>query len=146
MVDSPEFAEAVRQVLTDFLGLPQSFLDYTVQYAALNPLPIPISQITGWSNVVTGVSTVYGRSGAVTAQSGDYTAGQVTNAADKGSSSTQSFAAPIKVASATTLFSGSGAPSGSTGSNGDYYFRTDTPGTANQRIYVKSAGAWTGIV
>ncbi len=39
---------------------------------------------------------------------------------------------------------GSGVPSG--GSNGDYYFRTDTPGTANQRIYVKSAGTWVGIV
>ena len=42
------------------------------------------------------------------------------------------------------IFGGSGAPSG--GANGDYYFRTDTPGTANQRIYVKSAGSWTGIV
>ena len=41
---------------------------------------------------------------------------------------------------------GSGAPSAGLGANGDYYFRSDTPGTANQRIYVKSAGAWTGIV
>ncbi len=39
---------------------------------------------------------------------------------------------------------GSGAPSG--GTSGDYYLRTDTPGTANQRLYVNNAGVWTGIV
>lgn len=44
------------------------------------------------------------------------------------------------------LWSGSGAPAAGLGSNGDYYFRTDTPGTANQRLYVKSAGSWVGIV
>jgi hypothetical protein len=45
-----------------------------------------------------------------------------------------------------TLFSGSGVPAAGGGNNGDFYFRTDTPGTANQRIYTKSAGAWVGIV
>jgi hypothetical protein len=44
------------------------------------------------------------------------------------------------------VYQGSGVPSNSNGSNGDVYFRTDTPGTANQRIYVKSAGSWTGIL
>lgn len=46
----------------------------------------------------------------------------------------------------STFYSGSGVPSNGNGTNGDYYFRTDTPGTANQRIYVKSAGSWSGIV
>jgi hypothetical protein len=46
----------------------------------------------------------------------------------------------------STLYSGSGAPSNTNGVNGDYYFRTDTPGTTNQRIYVKSAGSWVGIL
>lgn len=41
---------------------------------------------------------------------------------------------------------GTGAPAGALGSNGDFYFRGDTPGVANQRIYVKSAGVWVGIV
>lgn len=41
---------------------------------------------------------------------------------------------------------GIGAPGAGLGSNGDFYFRSDTPGTANQRIYVKSAGVWVGIV
>lgn len=44
------------------------------------------------------------------------------------------------------MFQGSGAPSNSNGNNGDIYFRTDTPGTVDQRIYIKSAGSWVGIV
>ena len=45
-----------------------------------------------------------------------------------------------------SLYGGSGAPNNSNGTNGDYYFRTDTPGTSSQRIYVKSGGSWTGIL
>lgn len=52
----------------------------------------------------------------------------------------------IKLGGQSTVYSGSGAPSNSNGVNGDYYFRSDTPGTANQRLYVKSAGAWVGIL
>lgn len=52
----------------------------------------------------------------------------------------------IKLGNASSLYSGSGAPSSGLGSNGDFYFRSDTPGTANQRIYVKSGGSWIGIV
>lgn len=47
---------------------------------------------------------------------------------------------------ATHLYSGAGAPSNSFGVSGDYYFRTDAPGTANARLYVNNAGTWTGIV
>jgi hypothetical protein len=44
------------------------------------------------------------------------------------------------------FFSGSGAPTLSANS-GDYYFRTDTPAVANQRIYIcTGATNWTGIV
>lgn len=60
----------------------------------------------------------------------------------------QSFS-PSTPAGATQtgqVFQGSGVPSNANGNNGDVYFRTDTPGTVNQRIYVKSAGSWTGIV
>jgi hypothetical protein len=45
-----------------------------------------------------------------------------------------------------TIFTGAGAPSAAIGADGDYYFRQDTPGTANQRIYVHSAGTWTGVL
>lgn len=44
------------------------------------------------------------------------------------------------------LYMGQGAPANANGNPGDFYLRTDTPGTANQRLYVKSAGAWTGIL
>lgn len=46
----------------------------------------------------------------------------------------------------SALFQGIGAPNNANGNNGDFYLRGDTPGTANQRLYVKSAGAWVGIV
>ena len=46
----------------------------------------------------------------------------------------------------SSLFSGTGVPGVGLGSNGDFYFRVDTPGTANQRIYIKSAGAWVALV
>lgn len=53
---------------------------------------------------------------------------------------------PVKPNNSSTLFSGTGVPASTLGANGDYYLRTDTPGTVNQRLYVKSAGAWSGIL
>jgi len=52
----------------------------------------------------------------------------------------------LQLSNASAFTSGTGVPSSGFGNNGDYYYRQDTPGTANQRIYVKSAGAWIGIV
>ena len=46
----------------------------------------------------------------------------------------------------SSIFTGTGVPAAGLGANGDWYIRQDTPGTANQRLYVKSAGAWTGIL
>jgi hypothetical protein len=52
----------------------------------------------------------------------------------------------VKIGSTgATISSGSGAPSGSA-TTGDIYFRTDTPTVANQRIYIYTGSAWTGIV
>lgn len=39
---------------------------------------------------------------------------------------------------------GSGAPGAST--PGVFYFRTDTPTVANQRLYVNQSGTWVGIL
>jgi Pectate lyase superfamily protein len=47
---------------------------------------------------------------------------------------------------ASFIYSATGAPAAATGNNGDFYFRFDTPGTANQRLYVRSAGAWVAIL
>jgi hypothetical protein len=57
-----------------------------------------------------------------------------------------SGAGGLKLNTAATIRAGSGVPSNGLGANGDFYFRTDTPGTANQRLYVRSAGAYIGIV
>lgn len=54
--DQPGFADDVRSVLGDLLGLPQELLDYINQYIALNPLPIPLSQVTGYQNYVASVA------------------------------------------------------------------------------------------
>jgi hypothetical protein len=54
---------------------------------------------------------------------------------------------PIQVGGLSSFHTCTGGPpSSSVGNNGDFAFRQDTPGTANQRIYVKSSGAWVGIV
>lgn len=51
----------------------------------------------------------------------------------------------LQLGQKSAMYSGTGAPSG-IGVTGDYYFRQDTPGTANQRIYVNNGGTWNGIV
>lgn len=53
---------------------------------------------------------------------------------------------PTGAAQAGTIYMGTGAPVNANGSNGDFYFRTDTPTVSNQRLYVRAAGAWTGIL
>lgn len=50
---------------------------------------------TQWAPATQLVTSVFGRTGAVVATSGDYTAAQVTNAADKSSASAQVFTAGI---------------------------------------------------
>ena len=58
---------------------------------------------------------------------------------------------PIQLNQAANLSSGTGAPT-IAGTAGDFFFRTDTPSTANQRIYVctvtgaAGAATWVGIV
>lgn len=57
------------------------------------------------------VTSIFGRTGAVAAAAGDYTAAQVTNAADKIASSIQSFAGGYRSTHATTV-SGYGTGAG----------------------------------
>lgn len=53
---------------------------------------------------------------------------------------------PAGANQAGQIFQGSGVPSNINGNDGDFYFRTDTPVAVNQRLYVKSAGVWAGIL
>jgi Pectate lyase superfamily protein len=52
----------------------------------------------------------------------------------------------VQINSSVTQYAGSGVPSNSMGVAGDYYFRSDTPTTPNQRIYINVAGVWAGLV
>jgi hypothetical protein len=55
-------------------------------------------------------------------------------------------AAGAQIMNGAHFLSGSGLPGGAA-TAGDFYFRTDTPATANQRIYVCTGGStWVGIV
>lgn len=98
-----------------------------------------------------GVASVFTRTGAVTAQGGDYTAAQVTNAADKSSASAQTFtsnlSAPAYVASGLTgATAGSryvgatatGSPASGTFLTGDYVI--DQTG----QIWICTAGGTQG--
>ena len=79
--------------------------------------------ISGVGGVVSGISSVFGRLGAVVATSGDYTAAQVTNAVDKTAANTytggglQDFSA-MKVKPADTTVSG--LPPASSNTNVEY--------------------------
>jgi Domain of unknown function (DUF4091) len=53
---------------------------------------------------------------------------------------------PAGVTQAGQVFWGVGVPLSTLGNNGDVYLRGDTPAVVNQRIYVKSAGAWAGVL
>ena len=102
------------------------------------------------------VTQVFTRTGAITAQSGDYTAAQVTNAADKSSASAQAFtgnlSAPALIASgltgatAASRYVGattSGAPASGTFAIGDYVI------DQTAKVWICTAagtpGTWTSI-
>ena len=102
------------------------------------------------------VSSVFGRTGAVVATSGDYTAALVTNAADKSSGSTQTFTgalaspdyAPSGLTGATgaTRYVGgtaSGAPGSGTFAKGDYVVTQD--GHIFVCTVAGSPGTWVDI-
>ena len=111
---------------------------------------------TDTGSVGNQVTSVFTRTGAVVATSGDYTAAQVTNAADKSSSSQQSFtgevAAPdfapsgLTGATSASRYVGattSGAPASGTFAVGDYVV------ARNGHIFVCTAagspGTWTDV-
>ena len=101
-----------------------------------------------------GVTSFNTRSGAITPASGDYTAAEVTNAADKSSATTQTFtgnlSAPAHIASgltgatAASRYVGAttgGAPSSGTYAVGDY--TVDQTGAMWVCTVAGSPGTWT---
>jgi hypothetical protein len=92
-----------------------------------------------WSNVGTGGHPLYAVGGTAV-----ITAAQ---ALGQGSSTGMSpGAGTVGTAAGNQIWQGSGVPVNANGANGDIYFRTDTPATSSQRIYIRSAGAWVALV
>lgn len=89
-----------------------------------------------WKTVGT-VASVFGRTGTVTAQSGDYTAAQVTNAADKSSASEQDFTSVVK---APNVFGTGSLASTSVGIGGTF---TPAAGNMSNWFSMLSSGAVT---
>lgn len=105
---SPVVPQVIRKVLEDPSQYPDQLKSWLVKYLSGNKLlKIADVQLSSAARAViaagpTTVASVFGRVGAVVAQAGDYTAAQVTNAADKASASVQSFNGNL-VAPAETL-------------------------------------------
>lgn len=100
------------------------------------------------------ITSVFGRTGGVTAQSGDYTAAQVTNTADKSSGSQQAFtsevAAPDFAPSGLTGATAAGRYVGATTSGAPAsgtFLKGDWVTTQNGHVFVcttaGSPGTWT---
>jgi hypothetical protein len=100
-------------------------------FRALTGIATGANNFGFWSNIAAATNTYQlSMQGSAASRFG----GPVYHAQDN--STTQAVSA---------LFQGTGVPNNANGNNGDFYLRGDTPGTANQRLYVKSAGAWVGI-
>lgn len=87
-------------------------------------------------------------SGAINANSASLINSDLTVSGSLGVTSILSarFGTPAGVAQSRNIYQGSGVPSNTNGTSGDFYFRTDTPGSANQRLYVRGVAVWTGIL
>ena len=101
--------------------------------------------VTAWTPAADGgVGTIsYDAEGSV---SSELTASEANAVAQ----STTVFASGLHLGGNATLTSGAGAPSGP-GTAGDIYFRTGTPSTSNQRIYIctvtsTTSATWVGIL
>lgn len=82
----------------------------------------------------------------ITDGTGNMEAGGYVQAGGAGVRITNSGEVVFLTTGGATFFSGTSAPTAGLGANGDFYFRTGAPSTADERIYVKSAGAWAGIL
>jgi hypothetical protein len=83
-------------------------------------------QVTSWTSIGDKCGTLSDKP-ASSSFGGIKTNGQLT------------LSDPVGAAQAGNMFQGIGAPGGAAGKAGDYYFRTDTPTVANQRIYTRLA-------
>lgn len=100
-------------------------------------------------DVSASVNSVFGRTGAVAASVGDYTAAQVTNAADKSSGTTQAFTGSITANSASVSGPITGtAITGTTGTfSGNILANSaSVPGSLSAASHLGGTAAFTGAI
>ena len=109
-----------------------------------------IGEFTASNNSGTDLLDVFGT--AISVPNGptvDFYSGNYTSQTAQINAATGAIRAGTTAGPGGSFFSGSGAPTSLNGTAGDFYFRTGTPSTANQRIYVCTAtgtpGTWSGI-
>lgn len=85
------------------------------------------------------VTSVFGRTGVVTAATGDYTAAQITNAADKASTSTQFFNGPLQVNSFIQALNGNSI-SAVGGTTTAWGYQTNVSGESGVRFLITVDG------
>jgi hypothetical protein len=121
--------------------------DVTVKFATLQSGTVMISAAGGGGGGSGAVSSVFGRLGTVTAQAGDYTAAQVTNAAATNASNTFTAGTQDFSGAQHTLPTVDGPAAGrpSTCAVGEMYFATDAAAGQNW-YYCTAANAWTAQV
>jgi hypothetical protein len=98
---------------------------------------------TGTAFVFNAVTGTTGQLGYVSGGSYTYLG---TGTVDLSAVSAVKLLSGTQFGSGAQLYSGSGAPNIGGSPAGSYYLRTDTPSTANQRIYVATGtNTWSGI-
>lgn len=113
-----------------------SYLRMIPQSSASIPTP-PSGKVAVFVNSADGALSQKDDAGSVAALVGATGATGATGAAGATGATGSTGAAGTN---GSTWFSGSGAPGGGTGVDGDYYYRT-----SNGDIYLKSAGSWSVI-
>lgn len=119
--------------------------------------PPPIGEPPGsfaWQQWYTALQQLYSVSGAIPWSAVNKDGSNITDIATRphnslttiqgGAANDYYHLTSAQLTSALGLIYGAGAPAAGTGSNGNFYFRSD--GGAGSYIYHKAGGAWTAIV
>jgi hypothetical protein len=137
-------SSVTRLGIASLAGYPADGTKYLAGDGTWKTMPVPPAA---------PVTTVFGRAGAVAAQAGDYSAAQVTNAADKATSGTQVFTGAVWAAGLGTNPAPGGVGGGSNGvglyAGGFAIFNTGvganiiygtSPGDSQYRMSIDSTG------
>jgi hypothetical protein len=139
-------ASPAQLVEPDSVDINPGTYDVVINFATAQSGTVVLSAAGGGGGINL-ISSVFGRLGTVTAQSGDYTAAQITNAAQTNASNTFTAGTQDFSASAHTLPSkvGTTINKPATCTTGEMYFATDAVAGQNW-YYCTASNTWTAQV